>query len=718
MPETPDQPNAPITKNGEDLFAACIRRGEDFLAVGALDEAMIHFEKACRIAPTSALPLYKLGTIQYRKTENEKAIDALVAANRLDPDNPDILNILGAAYGRSDQPKESLAIFRRVFELDPSHAVAAMNCGRLLLSIGRTEEAEAWLTKAATIRPKHGETLRLLTEARLAVGQPRLAIVSGESAILSDPENAGARLALGQAYLSVRKLQAAHEQLSLFLQQKPNHPEGLYFLAETEEKNGRVDVARALYRRVMELEIDPEFKTLIGLKTALTLPVINKSSDAIAKYRAIIDDALYALPRGPVKDAYTAGGFTNFYLAYHGENDRDLQERIAGFYLECCPDLATIAPHVGKSSKREKFRVGILSSFLRGHTVGYLCRGMIEHLDRDRFEIILLRSPVLPLEDPVAPIIAAMADRVIDLPDDLARARAIVAAEETDLIYFPEIGMEDLVYFLAFARSAPVQVMGWGHPVTSGIPNMDGFLSVAAMEPEESHNHYSEALIELDGLSICVPEPSMPSVATDRATFGMDRKTPAYLCAQSLYKIHPDFDSIAVALLEKDPDAHLYFLTIHTHADEVFLRRLEKSMGANIHRVKILPRVRSRDFTALLASADVLLDIPHWSGGKTSLESLITGTPIVHWPGAFMRGRHTLAFYKRMDVMDCVVDSADAYVETAYRLVHDQVFRTSVRERIRERAPLLFNDRSAITEISDVFEKLIVESRQDTTEGT
>ena len=178
-----------------------------------------------------------------------------------------------------------------------------------------------------------------------------------------------------------------------------------------------------------------------------------------------------------------------------------------------------------------------------------------------------------------------------------------------------------------------------------------------------------------------------------------------------MLKIHPDFDQISAKILDQDPAAHLYFMSIGTHADTLFLERLQGHVGNNIDRVKILPRVPSRSFTKFLSSADVLLDIPHWAGGKTSLESLSAGTPIVHWPGRFMRGRHTLSFYKRMGVMDCVVDSAEAYVKTAYRLVHDQAFNTSVRDRIRINAPKLFNTTSDIDEISDVFEKLILDRR-------
>ena len=129
-----------------------------------------------------------------------------------------------------------------------------------------------------------------------------------------------------------------------------------------------------------------------------------------------------------------------------------------------------------------------------------------------------------------------------------------------------------------------------------------------------------------------------------------------------------------------------------------------------MRRVTLLPRVRSDEFFALLKSADVILDVPHWSGGKTSLESLAAGTPVVHWPGEFMRGRHTLAFYKKMNVMDCVVHDAESYVNTAIRLAHKTDFRVSVRKKIAEKSHLLFNNISDIDEISAIFERMIIDS--------
>jgi len=702
--------NNPINTDGAHATEH-VRNGDILLANRAYSDAAICFENAHQLSPLSSAIAFKLGTAHYQNGNDEQAIIALTKAHNLDTLNLNIVNTLGAAYGRSGQIMESISAFGRVFEIDPGHAAAAMNCGRLLLSTDRVEEAEAWLAKAASLRPKHAETLRLLTEARLIMGQPRSATQSGERAMRLDPENFSIQLSLGQAYLATRKLSHARNLFLSALEKSPDHPQALYFLAETEEKLGRAAIAKAYYLRVAALDVASDFRTLLGLKSALILPVISQTELEIGENREDISNALDTLPRGPVADPYRSGGFTNFYLAYQGENDRDLQQRIAAFYLECCPALAASAPHIDAAPPHQTYKIGIVSSFLRNHTVGHLCRGLIEHLDRQRFEVVLLRCPILPVDDPLAPVLEKMADRVIDLPDDLEKARDKIASIEADLIYFPEIGMEDLVYFLAFARSAPVQVMGWGHPVTSGIPNVDVFLSVAGMEPENATEHYTEQLIQTEGLSICMEKPTPKASTNNRSSFGMEKGRPAYLCAQSLYKIHPNFDQIIAGILNKDLEARIYFLSIRTLADEIFLDRLKASVGHNIDRVKILPRVPTAEFINLLGSADVLLDIPQWAGGKTSLESLAAGTPIVHWPGAFMRGRHTLAFYKKMGVTNCIVDSADSYVETSYRLVHDQDFRASVRKKIKINSPKLFSDSSAIDEISDIFERLILESR-------
>ena len=81
----------------------------------------------------------------------------------------------------------------------------------------------------------------------------------------------------------------------------------------------------------------------------------------------------------------------NFHLAYHGLDNRRLQQQIAQFYLQACPGLAWRAPHVDRDGRRGgPLRIGFISRFLRNHSIGKTSRGLIARLSRPEFEAIAL----------------------------------------------------------------------------------------------------------------------------------------------------------------------------------------------------------------------------------------------------------------------------------------------------------------------------------------
>jgi predicted O-linked N-acetylglucosamine transferase (SPINDLY family) len=72
------------------------------------------------------------------------------------------------------------------------------------------------------------------------------------------------------------------------------------------------------------------------------------------------------------------------------------------------------------------------------------------------------------------------------------------------------------------------------------------------------------------------------------------------------------------------------------------------------------------------------------------------------------RGRHTQAMYQRMAMADCVAGTPAHYADIALRLAGDDSFADSVRSRIRERAPILFEDQRVVRE----FERFFCEAHQ------
>jgi predicted O-linked N-acetylglucosamine transferase (SPINDLY family) len=250
--------------------------------------------------------------------------------------------------------------------------------------------------------------------------------------------------------------------------------------------------------------------------------------------------------------------------------------------------------------------------------------------------------------------------------------------------------------------------MSFGHPETSGIPNMDWFVSGDLYEPEGGEHHYSERLHLLHdvGTLAYYYRPEL-SVEPSRARFDLPAQGSAnlYLCPQTLFKLHPAFDAILAGILEADVDGMLLLLEAKRSTWSDLLRaRLERTLGpALMSRVRFLPQQGTPEFLALIASVDVMLDTIHFNGMNTSLEAFAVGTPVVTWPGAFQRGRHTAGMYRRMGIEALVAGSAQAYVELAARLGRDTAFRGRMRAEILARSHVLYADATVVRQFEAFF---------------
>ncbi|TAL02195.1 MAG: hypothetical protein EPO08_07705 [Rhodospirillaceae bacterium] len=523
-----------------------------------------------------------------------------------------------------------------------------------------------------------------------------------------DPHDTAVLVKMGRLWMMAQDNAKAASFFQKALARDPHLLPAMDGLADIAWIDGDVQNVRDLMARRAELSSDPAERAAALFKAAATQPAVAFDESEIESARSRFTKMLVAGPTTSFADPWKLALGPNFYVNYQGRNDRDLQVATAAYYLAATPSLGEVAPHIRRRAAASKYRIGMVSNYFSGHTIGYLNRGLILDLDRRRFEVVLFRTPGSRFDETTQEMAASA--RMIDLPPDLPAARRIIAEAELDILHYPEIGMDYFSYFLAFARLAKLQTVSWGHPVTTGIPNIDMFLSVDTMEPPDAAAQYSERLIRLRGLSISVARPVLAGTAMTRSDLGLEANRPAYVCAQSLYKIHHSFDDTLRHIVNLDRDGLIYFISHSAHADERFRERLKRQLGDDIQRIRLLPRVTPQKFLHLLQAADVLLDVPHWSGGRTSLEGFAVGTPIVHQPGAYMRGRHTLAFYRRMEITGTVVDGPAAYAETAARLVHDRMFRGEIRGQIAANSDRLFNDRESVREIEsawvDAFESI------------
>ena len=385
-----------------------------------------------------------------------------------------------------------------------------------------------------------------------------------------------------------------------------------------------------------------------AIAAATALPVIPASREAIAAARARLE-AISTRCGGRTARCRSRQGDIgpNFYLSLSrpgrprspAEDGRGVpaHEPLAG--LDRPALRRAIAP--GRPAPPGRLRLALPPGALHRRAT----RGLVEQLSRDRFEVIVFHAG--GTIDATSAAIDRSADRAIRLPGRLGAARQRIAAETLDVLFYPDIGMESMTYLLAFARLAPVQCVTWGHPVTTGIPTMDYFLSSAALEPDGSEAHYTERLHRLSRLPAYFYPPVAPAGTLTSAALGIEAGARLYLCAQSLFKLHPDYDAILGEILRRDPgDSSSSSRACRASWSRDWRERFTRACPDVSERVRVLPRLPTAEFLDLLWMADALLDPLPFGGGTTSYAALGLGAPIVTWPGPFMRGRVTYGCYQ------------------------------------------------------------------------
>jgi predicted O-linked N-acetylglucosamine transferase (SPINDLY family) len=622
-----------------------------------------------------------------------------------DPGHGPALHRLGLVTYQEGDGAGAVALLRRAGVARIPDVQAFGNLGAVLLRHRDFDAAEAALTRAVETAPDNPENHYNLGLARRGLGRRDSAEASYRRAIELDPGHAAAHNNLGNLLAELGRDREAEMSFRAAIEADPEFAPAYRNLADFLEADGDAEGACKAFGAAIRVRPDDGAR----IRMATVLPVIAQSARHLAESRAAFEARLDALAAAKldVADPLRQVGGTVFLASYHGVSDRAAHEKLAAVHARACPGLAFTAPHCEnwKGPQGDKIRIGIVSGFLREHTVARLNEGLIKRLPRDRFDVALFACS--RIADGFTAELEAAADSFMVLPPDLAAARDAIAAARLDILHFTDIGMEPVSYFLGFARLAPVQCVSWGHPDTTGIPNVDYFLSSALTEPDGAETEYSEELVRLPCFTTAVKRPAA-APGLSRADLGAARDAKLFVCPQSLFKFHPDFDELIRRILDDDKRSELILVHGNRRAWSMALReRWRRTLPNEIDQIRFLPRLTGAQFIGLLAAADVVLDTPHFCGGMTTYQAIAVGAPVVTLPGEFMRGRLSLGLMREMEVEDTVAASADAYVETALALANDKVLAQSVRSRIADNADRLFDSTLAIAEHARFFESAV-----------
>ncbi len=522
------------------------------------------------------------------------------------------------------------------------------------------------------------------------------AVDAYRAALAINPNYADAYNNLGNVFQDLQQAENALECYRQAIRCEPNNANAYRNLGYVLKEHGRI--AEGLDYLEQAQSIEPN--NVIRYVIATSLPPVYESNEDLSRHRSMLEKNVDAMINDGLKiDVTATSAPTNFYSAYQGLNDRDLQIKLASL-------LTAPQPLANPPAKKRtgKIRVGFISRHFRNHTIGRLNLGIVRNLPREDFEVTVIS--VGAYDDMLARAFSDGADQYLSTTTNLQEIRQRVSELGLDILYFSDVGMDTLTYSLSMSRMAPIQCVTWGHPETTGSPVMDYFVSSKTLEVPEADEHYSERLARLDVLNVYYYRPEPPA-KKDHAYYGLDPKRNVYLCFQNLFKIHPDFDEILNGILQRDPLGDIVMMEgRHGEWTEMLRNRWRRTLGANADRVKFLVGQSHPDFMSLNALADVSLDPLHFGGGNTTYEALAVGLPVVTLPSKFLRARISNAMYQQMKMTDLVVETPQQYVDLAVRLGTDKTYRQQMSTKLLDNCGVLFEDQRAISEFTMFFRSL------------
>jgi len=740
------------TPNVRELLARAVQAHR----AGRLAEAEGIYRRILLTDANHADALHFLGVLSHQSGRHEIAIDLIGAAIRQNDRVPAFHNNLANALNAQGKLPEAAAAYGRALSLKPDHVEAHYNLGIVLQAQGKLEEAAASYRRALSLRPNHADTLCNLGNTLQAQGRLDDAVSAYQQALKCRPDHAAAHGNLGNVLKALGKLEDAaasyaralsyrpeyaevHNNLgNLLLEQdkpeeaaacyeralahKPDYAEAHTNLGHALQELGRMQDALASYARALDLR--PEHAEARLGQAVAVVPVftgtVTESVGATARFAQALDDLTAWDGANPGQLGKSVGTHQPFYLAYRPADVSNLLCRYG--------DLAGTAaamhwrprtpPSATDQSARARARLVVVSGQVRQHPVwDVILRGVIAHLDRSQFEILLYHTS--PITDEQTTWANTQVERFVQGPRSTQGWLDEIARDRPQVIFYPEVGMDPVTCVLASLRLAPLQIASWGHPVTTGLPTMDLFLSGELLESPRGEQHYREKLIRLPGTGVCT-EPTTREAQPWAGPARPSNIVRFAICQQPI-KFDPA-DDVLLTRIAKAVGPCEFWLASPRKLHWATLR-LRDRLAAAFQKegldpetyLRITPWLTRPHFLGFLDEMDVYLDCPAFSGYTTAWQAIHRGVPIVTLEGEFLRQRLAAGLLRQIGIVDGVTSSRDQYVETAVRLAQERWqpgASAARREAIRRAAASADGNRASVSAFGhSVVEALATPSR-------
>jgi len=598
---------------------------------GDRSRALEALEAAARAEPDNAQIHSHLAEVRRLSGDRAGAVTAAREAARLDPEAAPVLNNLGLALQATGRLRKAAAAYQRAIELAPGYPKAHYNLGNLFARLDRRVEAIACLRRAVRLEPAYRRALLDLGALLVLETRHREALDPLARAARRGCDDLRVHLLLGEAHFALFDFAAAAASYRQALEVAPEHPQARANLelcrAEICDWRGRPAAVASLRDLVAE-ELARGEESPLSPHGAVFFPLSGVERLAVARRRA---ERLLARAGPPVGSRVASG-------SGHGDPER--------------------------------LRIGYLSSDFRDNALAHLTAGLYGLHDRQHVEVF---GYSLGPDDG-----SDFRRRITEGCDHFIELRE--ASDEEAARRIRDDGIHILVDLVGFAggarpgiparRPAPVQAI-WLYPGTMGGVFHDALIGDPVATPPETRDEYGERLVLLpDTYQVTDHQQPAPDEPPSRLAAGLPETGFVFCSFNAHAKIEPQIFGVWMRLLTALPGSVLWLLEMSREGRRN-LRGEAEGRGVDPGRLVFASHVPRHEHLSRLALADLALDPRVCSGHTTTSDALWAGVPVVTCPGDTFAARVSASLLHAAGHPELVARSLEDYEATALRFARD-----------------------------------------------
>ncbi len=583
----------------------------------------------------------------------ENTLDDAIAAHQQalarDPGSATPLYDLGNAYRAKGEIGEAEKCFRRVIDVDPEHAGALAALAQVLQKLARAEEAVPFLKRAIVLMP----------------------------------DDADLHCDLGNALQTVRQLTDASAAYERSLQLNPNLSRAWYAAGCAQSSRKEYVAAMACFRKALEIHPHwPEAQHNLGR----TLFQLGQVEEALDRFRQAAAGGDPALPQAAIAVIIPGSPAS--------DNQAILDARRTWAERQLPPRRTTEHwSHRAKTADRP-LRVGYVSSFFQDHNWMKPVWGLINHHDRERFEVHLFSdAPASRIQHGYR---AYPQDRFHDTTR-LSNEALAERIEQAEIDLLVDLNGYSTMQRLPLFTLRPARVIvGWFNMyATTGIPSYDYLIGDDVVVPPEEEKFYCEKIVRVPGsyltFEVTYPVPPVvdpPCLTSGAITFG---------ALASQYKITNEVIGAWSRILQQVPNSSLILKNgaLLSPGTRQFVHGLFERHGVSPKRVRLDGPSDHYQFLETYGEIDIALDTFPYNGGTTTTEAIWQGVPVVSFSGDRWVSRTSASILQSAGLQSAGLLSAglgelagrglEDYITLAVRLANSPDRLLDLRRNMRSR---------------------------------